>query len=271
MSDIFSEVEEEFRNERLKTAWKRFGFIPIGLAVLIVLATAGFKGAEYWQAMTAARDGDRFLKAIALASEGDHGTAEEALLALAGETSSGYGVIARFRAATEAGNAGDVAGSIETFRALAVDPTVPDAYQDLAEIRAAYLAVDTESYEDLVDRIGHFAQEQAAGGWSAFAHEVLGLAAYKGGDLRTARTHFDDVMASPAAAASTRERAEMMAQLITGRIGAAGLEAETSLEAVNMTEDAVTASSPADSPDIPDTPGANSAEPIQRDREGALE
>lgn len=240
MSDIFSEVEEEFRNERLKTAWQRFGFIPIGLAVLVVLATAGFKGFDYWQTTTAARDGDRFLAAIGFASDGDHEKAREDLLALADETGSGYGVIARIRAASEAGNAGDVPGSIETFRALAIDPSVPDAYQDLAEIRAAYLAVDIESYGDLVARIGHFGQD--AGGWSAFANEVLGLAAYKAGDLAAARTHFDQVMSDPAIAASMRERVDVMARLITGRIGApqtpeiSGLNAEAGLNELALPE-----------------------------------
>ena len=37
MADIFNEVDEEVRRERLKQLWDRYGIFIIGLAVLLVV------------------------------------------------------------------------------------------------------------------------------------------------------------------------------------------------------------------------------------------
>ena len=64
MSDIFREVDEDIRNERFKRLWDRFGPYVIGVAVLIVVVTAGYRGWQYWQNSQAAATGDRFVAAI---------------------------------------------------------------------------------------------------------------------------------------------------------------------------------------------------------------
>ena len=57
MSDIFREVDEDIRHERFKRLWDRFGPWVIGVAVLIVLITAGYRGwmprANLWGASAA--------------------------------------------------------------------------------------------------------------------------------------------------------------------------------------------------------------------------
>jgi hypothetical protein len=42
MSDIFREVDEDLRREQVRKLWDRFAPYVIGLAVLIVAATAGY-------------------------------------------------------------------------------------------------------------------------------------------------------------------------------------------------------------------------------------
>ena len=41
MSDIFREIDEELRRDNFAKLWERYGQYLIGLAVLIVLITAG--------------------------------------------------------------------------------------------------------------------------------------------------------------------------------------------------------------------------------------
>ncbi len=44
MADIFSEVDEEVRRERLKQLWDRYGIFLIALAVLIVAGIGAWRG-----------------------------------------------------------------------------------------------------------------------------------------------------------------------------------------------------------------------------------
>jgi hypothetical protein len=43
MADIFREIDEDVRRDRAIDFWKRHGNLIIGLALLAVLATAGWK------------------------------------------------------------------------------------------------------------------------------------------------------------------------------------------------------------------------------------
>src|SRR5688572_23023181 len=67
MSDVFKEVDEDLRREQLKSIWDRFGIYIIGAAVLIVVATGGYRLWEYWQDRKAEQEGDRFIEAMAAA------------------------------------------------------------------------------------------------------------------------------------------------------------------------------------------------------------
>ena len=60
MADIFHEVDEEVRRERLQKLWDRYSIYIIGLAVLIVAAIGAWRGYEYWQAKQAAAAGAAF-------------------------------------------------------------------------------------------------------------------------------------------------------------------------------------------------------------------
>src|SRR5262245_48066349 len=107
MSDIFREVDEDLRREQVKRLWDRFGPYVIGLAVLIVLATAGYRGWEYWEKTRADASGDRFLAALQLAADGKHTDAITALQSIADSSSGNYPIMARFRIAGEKAINGD--------------------------------------------------------------------------------------------------------------------------------------------------------------------
>ncbi|NJL09061.1 MAG: tetratricopeptide repeat protein, partial [Methylacidiphilales bacterium] len=49
MSDIFREVEEEVRREKLRALWDKYGGLVLALAVAIVIGVAGWRGWEWWQ------------------------------------------------------------------------------------------------------------------------------------------------------------------------------------------------------------------------------
>ena len=145
MSDdsFIREVEEELRSDRLQNFWKRFGPFIIGGAIAIVIATAAYRGYEYYVDSRASASGDRFLAALNLAREGK---SDEALTALQSLENDGYGaypVLARMRAATVLQDKGDVDGAVAAFDAVAADRSAPEAIRDMARLRAAYILVDT--------------------------------------------------------------------------------------------------------------------------------
>ncbi|MGB1911528.1 MAG: tetratricopeptide repeat protein, partial [Candidatus Puniceispirillaceae bacterium] len=52
MADIFDEIEEELKQDRLNSLWAKYGKYLIGFAVAIVALVAGFQGYKSWQKNT---------------------------------------------------------------------------------------------------------------------------------------------------------------------------------------------------------------------------
>ena len=101
MSDIFNEVDEEVRREKLQKLWDRHQGLIIGGAILIVVAVGGWRGYEWWQAKQAAEAGGAFQVAMTLSAEGKHAEAEAAFAKLAEKGVAGYRDLARLQAAGE--------------------------------------------------------------------------------------------------------------------------------------------------------------------------
>ena len=104
---------------RLKKLWDRFGPYVIGLAILIVVATAGYRGWIYWQEKQAQATGDRFLAALNLANQGKHDEAITALKAIEANGSGSYPVLAEFRVASEMAATGKTQDAIAEYDAIA--------------------------------------------------------------------------------------------------------------------------------------------------------
>lgn len=206
------EVNEELRSDQMKSVWTRFGIVIVGVAVLIVVGTVGKVGYDYWHETSASQSGDIFLEALNLARENK---TDEALSALTGLEKDGYGaypVLARMRSATLLAEKGDQAGAIQAFRAIGTDAKLPQAMRDAARLRAAYLLVDTGSYEDVSAEVEVLAVPQ--NGLRHSAREALGLAAYKAGDFAKARDWFQLISDDTETPRNLANRAQVMLDLI---------------------------------------------------------
>ena len=92
MADIFQEVDEDLRRERLEKLWQRYGNLVIAVCILIVAAVGAWRGYEYWQNKKSTESGAAFEAAVTLAEAGKHQEAEAAFAKLASAGSAGYRV-----------------------------------------------------------------------------------------------------------------------------------------------------------------------------------
>lgn len=219
MSDIFREVDEDLRHAQFKRLWDRFGVYVIGLAVLIVVITAGYRGWQYWQTSQAEANGDRFVAALRLADEDKSDEAITALTGIVEDGSGGYPVLASLRIASVKAASGDSAGAAAEYDAVVARSDVPPLVGDLARLRAAMVLADSATVEELTSRIGDLAD--TGNPWRHSAREILGFAAFRANDLTTARQYFSEIVGDEESAQGARSRAQTMLALITSREGEA--------------------------------------------------
>ncbi|MFN3717310.1 MAG: tetratricopeptide repeat protein [Rhizobium rhizophilum] len=202
------EVNEELRSDQVRNAWKRYSRIIIGAAVVIVLGTAGHRLWTHWDSTQASDAGDKFLAALTLADQGKRDEAEAALQALEQDGYGAYGILARFRVASVLAEKGEPAGAIASFKSIGEDSSIPEAVRNTAKVRAAWLLVDTGTYEDVSAMVEAMATPNNA--MRHAAREALGLAAYKAGDMTRAREWFEQIIEDAEAPRNVANRAQMM-------------------------------------------------------------
>jgi hypothetical protein len=211
VSELFDEVDEEVRRERLKKLWDKYSALIIALAFLIVAGVGGWRGYQYLEAKKAAEAGETFDKAVELAEQGKHSEAEAAFADLAGKAPSGYRILAKFRAAAEAAAREPQAGA-KMFDEIAADRSVAADFQDLAKIRAAGLLVDSTTYQNMVQRL-----EPLTSAGSTYRHaarELLALSAWRANDATAARQWLDQIALDGETPPSVRARAEALQALL---------------------------------------------------------
>jgi hypothetical protein len=210
VTDIFREVDEEVRRERLMKLWERYQYLIVGTVVLIIVGIGGWRFYEWQQTRLAADLGTRFEQAISLGESGKHAEAEKVFAQIAADGTAAYRSLARLRQASEAADR-DPAAAIELYRQLAADTSVEQVLRDLAALRAAALLIDAGSYNDarrLLEPVVAARRDFRHG-----ARELLALAAWKAGDRSGMNKWYAAILTDPETPASSRTRVEILIAL----------------------------------------------------------
>lgn len=209
------EVDEQMRQDRARDLWSKYGRVIIGLAVLVVLATAAFRGWEYYAQSRSEAAGDKWLQAIELSADGRHDDALAALEEVAQSEVGQYPALARMRRAGETAASGDAEAAIAAFDAIAADSAFDPVFRDMARLRAGMLAVDAEPLEQVRARLEPLVQ--AGGAYRHSAREAVGIAAIKAGELQIAHDQFSAIARDAGAVSGARDRAQLMLDYLAGR------------------------------------------------------
>jgi hypothetical protein len=216
VSDIFNEVDEEVRREKIKQLWDRYSVLIIAAALVIILGVAGWRGYDWWETRRAAEWGASFEAAAALAEAGKHAEAAAVFQKIAAEGTSGYRLLARFRAAAELATT-DPAAAVKTYDELAADSSIGRSMQDLAAVRAGLLLLDTAPLAELTTRL-----EALTTGDRAFRHtarELLAWAAWRADDKAAIKRWIDLIGSDIETPKDMRQRMEALMAVPSGTKG----------------------------------------------------
>ncbi|TPW25917.1 tetratricopeptide repeat protein [Pararhizobium mangrovi] len=209
---FFREVREDLRNERFKQLWNRFGIYLIAALVVLILAIGAYVGYRYWSERQSAQSGDAFAAALSVI---DDGKTDQALGDLDKLADTGYGdypALARLRAAGLMAENGKTDDALKAFKAVANDDDVPQAIRDVARVRGGLILVDHGTYGDAADMVQTLTGDDDP--FRNSAREILGLSAWKAGDMKQARTWFEKITSDNQAERGVVQQAQMMLDLI---------------------------------------------------------
>ena len=210
MSEFIREVDEEYRQDRIRTVLMRYrAAIAAGL-VLILVGVGAYEIYARFSQQRAESAGGRYFDATDR-TRTDHGASIAALDDLAKTGPAGYALLARFRAAGLTGST-DAAAGAKAFDALADDASVDPDLRDVARLRAAMLLMDSADPAELRRRFDPLADGNGA--YRNTAREMLGYLALRSGDDAAVSTVADAILADRAATPDQRQQANLMLGLV---------------------------------------------------------
>jgi hypothetical protein len=217
MSDIFDEVGEDLRRDRLTGLWKRYGWVLYVAAGLVVAGTAAWRGYDYWATSRANAAGDAYSQVLASVKAGDHKALAESLAVYGSGAPKQYQVLARFRAASEHAAMGEMDNALAAFEDLSKTSGVDQPLRDLAAVRAALIAVDRENIDQIRARVDIYNNDISP--WRHAAREIVALAAVRAEDWKLVGEEARKLIDDPTTPSGARNRARVLSDLATSEAG----------------------------------------------------
>ncbi len=210
MADLFREIDEDLRRDRMLRLWQKHGYLLwIGIG-LILLGTASFVFWQSWQTRIRDADAARFTSALSSAQAGPNDTAIRELQVLAASGHGGYQLISRIEAAALLAQGKNPGSGLSALRAIADDSSVDVSYRGLASVLWGLYGVDTIPRGGLSDSLQPLTSPDSP--WRFLAGEVLALADLRAGDKADAIKRYQSLADDLGAPQSQRARA---AEIIT--------------------------------------------------------
>jgi len=203
LSDIFREVEEDVRREKLTKFWKAYGDYLIALAAVIIIGIAGF---QLWQRYEAKQRGAASVAFSAAQRINDPAAAAVAFSDLAKTAPKGYRLLARLEQAHSMLASGQRDGALALYKEIAnEDKGGPGA---VARLRQGWALADTSSRADLESLLAPL--REPPGAWKQMADEILAYSDYHNNQIAKAATEFAALANDANAPQQLRVRAKAM-------------------------------------------------------------
>ncbi|MEH6409233.1 MAG: hypothetical protein V7741_01815 [Hyphomonas sp.] len=206
MSDIFEEVDESLRQDKMETWWKRYQVFVYGALALVVGAVAVNEFVIVPRAEAARAERALALEtALSELHNGSYAAAETAFADLANGGSKLAPLAANYLAQVRYEGGGDAEGAAEALAAIGGVEGGP--YERVALLKKAYFKADAQSMTELEATLGSLVDDEGALG--SLARELIAAKAFATGDTARARTEFNRLRFDAAAPAGVKRRAEL--------------------------------------------------------------
>jgi hypothetical protein len=210
MSDVFDEISDDLRQQKLNQFWKENGSWIIGGAIGAVLLTGAL---TLWREHTLARNTEQTTQVVTLEKAGDL----TKLDTFAGSADKDHAMMARFAEADA------YIAKKQNDKALAVYDTIANTsgldktWRDLARLHSVSLRLDKDPPEALAKELATLDGDKDV--WRYSAREMEALLAARQGQMQKAASLLSAIAGDPTVPDDMRQRAYNLHQLYVADTG----------------------------------------------------
>ena len=186
MSDIFQEIDEDLRQDKVARLWKAYGKYLVSLAIFIILAIAGYRFIEHINEENREQASELYELASEAGRTGDKKAAIELFSDERFNETIGYAIISKLKKATLAKSNNDPEGMAIVLKEIVTNEEIPSYLRNLARLKL--IASDSDNYISQLDAL-----IEGDGPWKFLALELKGGMELEVGNLKEARSIFEEL------------------------------------------------------------------------------
>jgi len=192
LTDAFiQEVDEDVKNDNLKVLWNRYGLLIIAFVVLAVSAAISFDQIKSWKIAQNQRNTEEYMAAAQLQPENPDKTIA-ALQQVSQKNQGIFSDFARLQIANVLLSQDKIDEAVLALENLVNDKQVNSEVHHIALIKLATYKLDTMNKADFEQLLKPIIDEN--GSWTPIAQDLLAMSAIKNGDIKTARTIYENIL-----------------------------------------------------------------------------
>lgn len=211
MSDVFSEVDEQVRSDRLRTLASKGWPIALAAALLALLAFGAVWGWRAWQDGRSQRASDTYAQGLDALSKGDGRTADARFADVVKSGPAAYQTLALMQQSgirLSDHKDDEAVALLERAGKAARSPILGDA----ASLKAAMILMDRRPLAEIETRLAPLTASGRPYRWAAI--EARGLARLQGGQTKAAHADFAVISLAQDVSDASRARARAAMALI---------------------------------------------------------
>jgi hypothetical protein len=211
--DIFDEVEEELREERMQALLKKYAGVLFAAALLVIGGVAGWKAWIWYQERRDVAAASSYLAASTMSeatgvANPNRTAAIAAFQAVAAQAPDGYRILARLREAALRADSGDLQGASALWDEVAADGSADPLLRGLANLTWCIYQADKGDPALLEGRLKPLAAAGSA--WRSLALEQLALLDLRQGHTEAAKTQLKKLVEDTTGSTGVRNRAGVL-------------------------------------------------------------
>jgi len=214
MSNLFNEIDEDLRQDKLKTLWNKYRAAVFTFVIVITLGLTSSEFYQYWSTSKEKNSGLIFSEIIDNIIQGDIQLAQDNIDKLSNEGTKNYKSYALVLKSDLLLSQGNLI-EVEKIYDEIIDTTNNSLLKNLAILKLSYIKVDNYSFDQMNQELGDLLGDKTLG---LFAHEILAMSAYKNEVYDKGIASLEIILSDERTTNSMFDRAQMMLKVLSSKI-----------------------------------------------------
>jgi len=214
MSNLFNEIDEDLRQDKLKTLWNKYRAAVFTFVIVIALGLTSSEFYQYWSTSKEKNSGLIFSEIIDNIIQGDIQLAQDNIDKLSNEGTKNYKSYALVLKSDLLLSQGNLI-EVEKIYDEIIDTTNNSLLKNLAILKLSYIKVDNYSFDQMNQELGDLLGDKTLG---LFAHEILAMSAYKNEVYDKGIASLEIILSDERTTNSMFDRAQMMLKVLSSKI-----------------------------------------------------